>query len=151
MKTWISKFLLLFFTLVLNYRLSLLDQLRENHGKQWSDPETSLGSCFLSFSTSLNTTQVLQAPGNGSRSEWVGSAVRLSSCLICLRNAFPADGQLDLEIQVNVEFVPETTTVGNARGCAVLYETIIFVLSVIDFFACTGRISHSYSIILLRL
>ena len=93
---------------------------------------------------------MLQAPGNGFRFEWVRSAVRLSSSLICLFNAFPADGQLDLEIQVNVEFVPESTTVGSARGCAVLYEAIIFALSVIDFFACTGRISHSYSIILLR-
>lgn len=93
---------------------------------------------------------MLQAPGNGFRFEWVRSAARLSSSLICLPNVFPADGQLDLEIQVNVEFVPESTTVGNARGCAVLYEAIIFVLSVIDFFACTGRISYSYSIVLLR-
>lgn len=42
------------------------------------------------------------------------------SILTSLPNLSPVDGQLDLDIQVSMEFVPETTAVENAKECAVL-------------------------------
>lgn len=140
---------------------SLLDLLNEReraHGRQPSDPETHPGSHFLSLSPSLNTTQVvpvLQGPEVGSVFNGVGAHFDFFFffflILTHLSSLSSVDGQLDLEIQVNLEFVLEDTAVENAQECTVccMWKHHLQVLTG-DEFLCLCRKNNNYSIILLR-